>query len=111
MKPHILVVDDEVDMVTMITRILSREGWQVTSANSSEEALVLIQKHHPDAVVLDLRLPSIGGLAVCRLLRENPSTRSIPVIMLTAQSSDIDKVIGLETGADDYITSLLMQWN
>ena len=100
----ILIIDDEQDILDLLTYNLEKEGYSISTAlnglNGKEMALKLI----PDLIVLDLMLPGIDGLELCRFLRGNPETASIPVLMLTAKSEEIDKVIGLEIGADDYVT-------
>jgi phosphate regulon transcriptional regulator PhoB len=101
---NILVVDDEKDIVDLIAWNLEREGFTVSRAYDGEEALKSIQSARPGLVLLDLMLPGMTGFEVCRLVRKNPETASLPVIMLTAKTDEIDKVLGLEIGADDYIT-------
>jgi len=100
---RVLVVDDEPDIVTLVAYNLRKEGYAVLSAVDGGEALSIIRKSLPDLVVLDLMLPGIHGLELCRMLREDPRTRGIPVIMLTAKSEEPDRVQGLEAGADDYL--------
>lgn len=100
----VLIVDDEENIRTLIHFNLEKAGYSVEEATNGKEALDLIALNKPDLVILDLMLPVIDGLAVCRKLKENPSTSSIPIIMLTAKSEEIDRVIGLELGADDYMT-------
>ena len=101
---HILVVDDEEDLLELVRYSLAKEGYTVTCAGSGEEAIRFIQQQPPSLVVLDLMLPGIDGLEVCRRLRFDSKTRDIPIIMLTAKSEERDVVVGLERGADDYIT-------
>jgi two-component system phosphate regulon response regulator PhoB len=103
-KGTILVVDDEEDIQELVKLNVIREGYDVLTAGSGEEALEIAQAQQPSLAILDLMLPGIDGLEVCRLLRSNPKTRQIPVIILTAKSEDSDIVAGLELGADDYIT-------
>ncbi len=100
----ILVVEDEQDIAELIAYNLERDGFQVESALSGEEGLRKARVVHPDLVVLDIMLPEINGLDVCRALRSAEATQGIPIIMLTARDEDIDIVTGLEIGADDYIT-------
>jgi len=100
----ILVVDDEPDIVELISYNLKKEGFEVSSALDGNEALVRIKKADFDFLILDLMLPGVQGMELCRILRNNPATRHIPVIMLTAKAEEVDRIIGLETGADDYIT-------
>lgn len=97
----ILVVDDEKPISDIITFNLKNEGFEVITAYDGEEALEKFAEHNPDLVLLDLMLPKIEGLEVCREIRK---TSSVPIIMLTAKDSEIDKVLGLELGADDYVT-------
>lgn len=103
-KGTILVVDDEEDIQELIRLNLVREGYDVVTADTGERALELAQTKLPALAVLDLMLPGIGGLDVCKILKNNSRTRDIPVIMLTAKSEESDIVAGLELGADDYIT-------
>lgn len=100
----ILVVEDEQDIAELIAYNLEREGFQVESAHSGEEGLSKAKADHPDLVVLDIMLPEMNGLDVCRALRSDRATQSIPIVMLTARDEEIDVVTGLEVGADDYIT-------
>ncbi|HYA12324.1 MAG TPA: response regulator [Thermodesulfovibrionales bacterium] len=101
---HILVVDDEADLVDLISYNLKKEGFSVDSALDGETALTKIRKGRYDLVVLDLMLPGIQGIELCRILRNDPKTESLPVIMLTAKGEEVDKILGLEMGADDYVT-------
>lgn len=101
---HVLVVDDETDILELIRYNLQKEGYRVTTVKTGEEGLQLIRELKPDVVVLDLMLPGLDGLSVCNRLKREESTRSIPVIMLTAKAEDTDIVTGLELGADDYVT-------
>lgn len=103
-KKHILVVEDEEDILALIHYNLTREGFRSTCATSGEEALRLVQKDPPDLVILDLMLPGIDGLEVCRTLKSQAETRSIAVLMVTAKGEESDVVAGLEMGADDYVT-------
>jgi DNA-binding response OmpR family regulator len=97
----ILVVDDERNIVDLVRLYLEKEGFAVIAAGDGEEALALFRRHAPDLIVLDLMLPKIDGLEVCRQIRREGDT---PVLMLTARSDDIDAIVGLELGADDYVT-------
>jgi DNA-binding response OmpR family regulator len=101
-RPTVLLVDDEESVQKVLTYPLEREGYRVVQARDGEEALALYRAEPVDLVVLDLMLPRLDGLAVCRSLREARST--VPIIMLTARGDEGDKVLGLELGADDYIT-------
>ena len=103
-RERILVVDDEEDLLELVNYNLTKEGYRVTCVESGEAALTEARKSLPDLVVLDLLLPSVDGLEVCRLLKSEPKTKHIPVIMLTAKSEEADVVSGLELGADDYLT-------
>ncbi len=104
MKEKILIVEDEKDIVKMLEYNLKKEGFQVVSSRDGEEALDLAVRENPDLVILDLMLPGLDGLEVCKILKKESKTSHIPIIMLTAKSQESDKVIGLELGADDYIT-------
>jgi two-component system alkaline phosphatase synthesis response regulator PhoP len=104
MKEKILIVDDEKDIVKMLDYNLKKEGYRTAFAYDGEDALDLVKREHPDLILLDLMLPEIDGLEVCKQLKKEEKTAGIPVIMLTAKSQETDKVIGLELGADDYIT-------
>jgi two-component system phosphate regulon response regulator PhoB len=103
-KPTILVVDDEEDIRELVELHLQREGYGVLTCETGEQALQGTQSKTPDLVVLDLMLPGIDGLEVCKRLKAQPKTREIPVVMLTAKGEEADIVTGLELGADDYIT-------
>jgi two-component system phosphate regulon response regulator PhoB len=103
-REKILVVDDEEDILELVSFNLLREGYRVSCASSGEEALRLIESEVPDLIVLDLMLPGIDGLEVTRRLKGSPSTRGVHIVMLTAKSEEADIVIGLELGADDYVT-------
>ena len=100
---HILVVDDEDDLLELVRYNLSKEGYDVACVGSGEEALKAARKQPPDLIVLDLMLPAVDGLEVCRRLKADARTRAIPIIMLTAKSEESDMVAGLDRGADDYI--------
>jgi phosphate regulon transcriptional regulator PhoB len=101
---HILVVDDETDIVELISYNLKKEGFSIDSALDGETALSKLKKKRYDLVVLDLMLPGIQGMELCRILRNDPKTEALPIIMLTAKGEEVDKILGLEMGADDYIT-------
>jgi len=102
-KETILIVEDEADIQELIRYNLKREGYSVESADTGEKALELARQKTVDLILLDLMLPAIDGLEVCKLLKNNESTASIPIIMLTAKGEEADIVTGLELGADDYI--------
>jgi len=104
MKEKILIVDDEKDIIKMLDYNLKKEGFRVVSVFDGEEALDSATREHPDLIVLDLMLPGMDGLEVCKTLKREAKTQAIPIIMLTAKSQESDKVIGLELGADDYVT-------
>jgi phosphate regulon transcriptional regulator PhoB len=104
MPKKILVVDDEKDIVDLITYNLEKEGFATIKAYDGERTLELIKSQKPDLVVLDLMLPGIRGLEVCKFIRRNRETEALPVIMLTAKGDHVDRIIGFEVGADDYIT-------
>ncbi len=101
---HILVVDDETDILELVEFNLMKQGFRTISAKDGEQALQLARNVKPDAIILDLMLPGISGLEVCRSLKSDKNTRDIPIIMLTARGEEEDIVKGLETGADDYVT-------
>ncbi|OGS19234.1 MAG: hypothetical protein A3J83_05660 [Elusimicrobia bacterium RIFOXYA2_FULL_40_6] len=104
MKEKILIVDDEHDIVKLVSDILRKEEYVVTSAGSVSEAQRKVVQSVPDLILLDLRLPVIDGLEYCKMLKKDEKTTNIPIIMLTSQSQETDKVVGLELGADDYMT-------
>ena len=104
MKQKILVVDDEPEAVELVGFNLKQAGYDVISASDGEEALKKAKAHLPALVVLDWMLPEMEGVEVCKLMRRDAATANIPVIMLTAKASEIDRVLGLELGADDYLT-------
>ncbi len=104
MKPRILVVDDEKDIVELVSYNLGKEGFETTSSSNGEDALNLIRRDTFNLIILDLMLPGIQGMDLCRILKSSDATSSVPIIMLTAKNEEFDKVLGLEMGADDYIT-------
>src|SRR6267143_83624 len=104
MKSRILVVDDEPDAIELIAFNLKAAGYDVTSAADGDEALKKARAVLPHLIILDLMLPGVDGLAVCKQLRRDERTAPIPIIMLTAKAAEIDRVLGLELGADDYVT-------
>jgi DNA-binding response OmpR family regulator len=103
-KPKILVVDDEPEAVELVDFNLKQAGFEVLTAADGAEALKKAHSAVPSLIVLDLMLPEIDGLEVCKMLRRDPATASIPIVMLTAKAAEIDRILGLELGADDYIT-------
>jgi DNA-binding response OmpR family regulator len=104
MPKKILVVDDEPDAVDLVQFNLKGAGYEVVTAGDGAEALKMARKFAPDLVLLDVMLPEIDGLDVCKMLRRDPATAGVPIIMLTAKAAEIDRVLGLELGADDYVT-------
>lgn len=100
----ILVVDDEPDALELIEFNLTNAGFRVITAANGAEALQRARFHLPALILLDVMLPEVDGLEVCKILRRDPTTASIPIIMLTAKAGEIDRVLGLELGADDYVT-------
>lgn len=102
-QPHVLVVEDELAQREVLYYNLEAEGFRVTTAANGEDGLMMVQEDPPDVMVLDWMLPSVSGIEVCRQLKARPDTRGIPIIMLSARSEEVDKVRGLETGADDYV--------
>jgi phosphate regulon transcriptional regulator PhoB len=103
-KKKILVVDDEKDILELLEYNLEKEGYEVFKAITGEEALELVKRKNPDLIILDLMLPDVDGLEVCKILKRDMRTDSIPIIMLTAKGEESDIIVGLELGADDYIT-------
>jgi two-component system phosphate regulon response regulator PhoB len=100
----ILVVDDEQDAVDLVAFNLKQAGFQVVTAPDGAEALDKVHKHQPDLIVLDVMMPELDGLEVCKLLRRDSATTGIPILMLTAKATEVDRILGLELGADDYVT-------
>jgi two-component system alkaline phosphatase synthesis response regulator PhoP len=103
-KEQILVVEDDEDILQLLKYNLAKEGYQVTGAAAGEEALKALKLNVPDLILLDLMLPGLDGLEICRLLKREAKTSQVPIIMLTAKGEEADIVTGLELGADDYIT-------
>ena len=102
--PRVLVIEDDDALATLVQYNLEKEGYDVAVAGDGEEGLVQIDERLPDLVILDWMLPKVSGIEVCRRLRSRPETRNIPIIMLTARGEESDRVRGLDTGADDYLT-------
>jgi len=102
-QPRVLVVEDEPAQLEVLAYNLEAEGFAVSRARDGEEALLVITEDAPDIVVLDWMMPNLSGIEVCRRIKSKPETRAIPVIMLSARVEEVDKVRGLETGADDYV--------
>ncbi|MGH7991854.1 MAG: response regulator transcription factor, partial [Limisphaerales bacterium] len=103
-KTKILIVDDEPDAIELLEFNLKQAGFEVVAAEDGAEALRKAKSSAPALIVLDVMLPELDGLEVCKLLRRDPTTSSLPIIMLTAKAAELDRVLGLELGADDYIT-------
>lgn len=103
MAATVLVVDDEKDLVELVTYHLEKEGLRCLEACDGERALQLARERLPDLVVLDLMLPGMDGLEICRKLRKDPNTSAMAIIMLTAKAEEVDRIVGLEMGADDYL--------
>jgi phosphate regulon transcriptional regulator PhoB len=99
----ILVVEDEPDISKLVSYNLTQERFKVLTAEDGEQALKVIQREKPNLVVLDLMLPGLSGMEVCKILRERPETAKLPILMLTAKAGETDRVVGLEMGADDYL--------
>ena len=104
MQPYGLVMEDEDALATLLQYNLEKEGYRVVVAGDGEEGLVQIDERLPDLVLLDWMLPKVSGIEVCRRIRGRPETRNLPIIMLTARGEETDRVRGLDTGADDYLT-------
>ena len=104
MKQQILIVDDEPDLVRVLDYSLQQAGFETATAADGESALARVRQRIPDLIVLDLMLPDLLGTEVCRQLRNSPRTQAVPVIMLTARGDEVDRVVGFELGADDFVT-------
>ncbi len=102
-RPSVLLVEDEPAQRAVLSYNLEAEGFEVRTADNGEDALSLINEEAPDLILLDWMMPHVSGIEVCRRLKARPETRGIPIIMLSARSEEVDKVRGLETGADDYV--------
>ena len=103
MSERILVVEDEPDIVELVSYNLRQAGMAVEAAEDGEAALEMAEQSQPNLIILDLMLPGIDGLEVCRLLKQRVSVRDIPVLMLTSKAEEVDRIVGLELGADDYV--------
>ncbi len=103
-NPTVLVIDDEKDLVELVRYNLEKEHFDAITAYDGASAVDIAMRHRPDLIVLDVMMPGMTGLEVCRLLRGDAKTRDIPIIMLTARASETDRIVGLEMGADDYVT-------
>ena len=104
MNPKILVADDEPDVLNLVASNLCMAGFEVTQVADGLSVLRIVTDHCPDLLVLDLMLPGMSGLDICRTLKAKSSTAGVPIIMLTAKAEEVDRIVGLEMGADDYIT-------
>jgi two-component system phosphate regulon response regulator PhoB len=102
-RPTVLLVEDEPAQREMLAYNLKAEGFDVITADNGEDGLILVDENDPDLIVLDWMMPQLSGIEVCRRLKSNSKTRQIPVIMLSARAEEVDRVRGLETGADDYV--------
>ena len=103
-KEKILIIEDEKDIVKMLDYNLKKEGFRAFSATNGEDGLDMARKEHPDLILLDLMLPEMDGLEVCKAVKNDTKTAHIPIIILTAKAQETDKIVGLELGADDYMT-------
>lgn len=103
LHPRVLLVEDEPAQREVLAYNLEAEGFDVTQADNGEDALLLVEEDAPDMIILDWMMPKVSGIEVCRRLKMRPETRGIPVIMLSARAEEVDRVRGLETGADDYV--------
>ena len=104
MQPSVLVMEDEDALATLLSYNLEKEGYRVVVASDGEEGMLQIEERLPDLVLLDWMLPKLSGIEVCRRIRGKPETRNMPIIMLTARGEESDRIRGLDTGADDYLT-------
>jgi len=102
-QPYVLIVEDEPAQREVLSYNLEAEGFRTSKAENGEEALMMVSEETPDVIVLDWMLPSVSGIEVCRQLKTRAETKGVPIIMLSARSEEVDKVRGLETGADDYV--------
>ena len=102
-RPTVLLVEDEPAQRELLAYNLEAEGFDVITADNGEDGLILVDENDPDLIVLDWMMPQLSGIEVCRRLKSNSKTRQIPVIMLSARAEEVDRVRGLETGADDYV--------
>src|SRR2546427_9152657 len=100
---RVLIVDDDADIQRLVSYNLSQAGFRVSTAATGLAALEMVQKHPPDLIILDIMLPDLDGLEVCRTIRHRDDSRRIPIIMLTARTEEVDRVVGFELGADDYV--------
>lgn len=103
-RPYALVVEDELALVELVRYNLEKDGYEVDVARDGEDAILMVEERQPDIILLDWMLPKLAGIEVCRRLRSKSTTRNIPIIMLTAKTEEGDRIRGLDTGADDYMT-------
>jgi phosphate regulon transcriptional regulator PhoB len=103
MLAKVLVIDDEKDIVSLLRYHLEKAGFQCLEGMDGATALRLVREHHPDLLILDLMLPGMDGLEICRHLRQDATTARLPILMLTAKAEEVDRIVGLEVGADDYV--------
>lgn len=104
MKPRILLIEDDPSLTELIRYNLEQEGFEVATSGDGEEGLLMAEESPPDLILLDWMLPNLSGIEICRRLRRNAATANLPVIMLTARAEEADRIRGLDTGADDYVT-------
>ncbi|MGB3627338.1 MAG: phosphate regulon transcriptional regulator PhoB [Henriciella sp.] len=104
MKPYVMIAEDDKAVAELLRYNLEREGYDTSVAPDGDEAMILLDERAPDLVLLDWMLPKVAGIEVCRRIRSKPETANLPVIMLTARSEEADRIRGLDTGADDYVT-------
>jgi two-component system, OmpR family, phosphate regulon response regulator PhoB len=104
MKPKVLLVEDDANLVELVRYNLETDGFEVVHTDDGEEALILAEEQRPDAAILDWMIANLSGIEVCRRLRRSPATANLPIVMLTARAEEADRIRGLETGADDYVT-------
>lgn len=104
MKPNILLIEDDLSLTELVRYNLEHEGFKVECTTDGEEGWIMAQETPPDLILLDWMLPNLSGIEICRRLRRHPETANVPVIMLTARTEETDRIRGLDTGADDYIT-------
>ncbi|MBW1971229.1 MAG: response regulator [Deltaproteobacteria bacterium] len=100
----ILIIEDETDLVELLSYNLKKEGFSTISCTDGWKALNIVRKEKPDLILLDLMLPGLSGIEICKMIREDKKIKDIPIIMVTAKTTETDKVVGLEIGADDYVT-------
>lgn len=104
MTPYVLIVEDDESIIELLRYNMLKEGYRIAVATDGEEALVTVEESTPDLVLLDWMLPKVPGIEVCRRIRNRPESRNMPIIMLTARDAEAERIRGLDTGADDYIT-------